>query len=850
MVSRWLVLLSTLSFLLLGFTGWHAWERHHANGQMLSRRLQSINRVFTPSLAEAAQDEDIAQVHELLTRLTSDPAILNATLRDESGNARDFTGSIPPPAALETLPPILHTGNHAGVQRWVQPLEKFSGSRSTHRYWLDLSLDPRRAIPLSEDRFNWWTPLLASLLALLLAALARWQSGRAASTGHHRIQIEAENKRDSETSCPPLTRSSVAPKAIPDADLSYVSHELRAPLSGVLGFCRLLENSPLDAQQREWLRHIHLASNGLLDTVDHVLGDNRRCRTDNIFDIAEVLWEVLCLQTPLAQSRGITLLPFVYDDVPPRLIGADIGIRQLLTNLINNAIKYSIEGDVVIRIILDSREGSAVRLRLSVSDGGSRDPSDRERLVQAIERRQAATVDAGAGVGVGICHRLVAEMNGTLALSTRPGKGHMIVANIGLEACEPYVRPAEFDLESAEITLWQPHPRLAYLIDYALKRWHARPTSLTQPDFLIAPGDTCQLSIIGIDGKALEPEAYRAWQLRFDAMDRPCLVIANLAPTQPLTWRLPTGSIVLRLPISRYILGRTLAKMLAERRQRKLPSSPRVLVVDDDEVSQHYLDALLPLFGVDVVVAGTAAEAVAVATEEIIDLVLMDLHLPDTSGFEAVRRLRRLNHDWKHKPIIAMTAESKAQGRQRLGDDDILSDDGTSDDERINEVLIKPLDESLLRSVLTRYLSMAREYQRSGEAASPTWADSSRVCPSLHAGDLPIIDKSLARRISGNREALVEEMLAMLVTSLPAYRHQLQSAWQRQDAEQLVEITHQLGGGCRYCGVPQLSATCEALESRAQRYPLNDCGGAFRDLVAACDRLIMWADDQTITANR
>ncbi|WP_110691883.1 Hpt domain-containing protein [Salinicola halophyticus] len=897
MVPRWLILLSTLSsLLLLGFTGWHAWEWHHGNAQMLSRRLQSINRVFTPSLAEAAQNEDMAQVHELLTRLTRDPAILNATLRDESGNARDSTGEMPPPAGLETLPPILHTGHHDGVQRWVQPLEEFAGSRSTHRYWLDLSLDPQRASPLSGDRADWWTPLVALLLASP-AMLAWRQSRRGEEIGRQREPVEpeletrtdtdtdtekdSETERDSESSRAPPTS---LPQALPDADLSYVSHELRAPLSGVLGFCRLLENSPLDVQQREWLRHIHLASNGLLDTVDHVLGDTRRCRADNVFDITEVLWEVLCLQTPLAQSRGITLLAIVYDDVPPRLVGADVGIRQLLTNLINNAIKYGGEGDVVVRVVLESREGSAVRLRLSVSDGGSLDPAHGRRLEQAIHHGPVRPSDAEAGVGVGICHRLVANMNGTLALAARSGKGHTLVANIGLEACAPYVRPAEFDLEGAEIALWQPHSRLAYLLDYALKRWRARPISLTEADFLSAPIDTSQLAIIGIDIEDLEPEARESWQSRFDAMERPCLVVANVAPSQPLNWSLPRGSVLLRLPISRYILGRTLAKMLAERRQRMLPPRPRILVVDDDEVSQHYLDALLPIFGVDVVIAGTAAEAYAVAKEETLDLVLMDLRLPDAGGVEATRRLRGLSRAWEHKPIIAMTAEpaayehhvedsGSAEGRETVEDENCpedengLENENSSVDEKrlgdknglphdgFNERLIKPLDERLLRDLLGRYLPLAAPPSvgatipppQRGLAATATTAGSR---PSSHPDDLPVVDKAEGRRLSGNRAALAEEMLTMLVASLPAYRRQLQDAWQRHDVEQLVEIAHQLGGGCRYCGVPQLSASCDVLENRARRQPLDDCGEAFRDLMAACDRLIVWADDQKITANR
>ncbi|MDF3917623.1 response regulator [Salinicola salarius] len=831
MISRWLVIFFLLfSSLLLGLAGWHAWEWRRANDQMLSRRLQSINRVFTPSLAEAAQNEDMARVHELLARLTSDPAIVNATLRDESGNVRDFTGAIPSSMPLEALPSALHTGNHEGIQRWIQPLETFVVPQSSHRYWLDLSLDPLRASAVPDRPFfGPWMSLLA--LVPLFALALTWRRSR-------HLGRTRRGRTASDTRSPLFPASSLAHASAvsADDDLAYVSHELRAPLSGVLGFCRLLENSPLDAQQREWLRHIHLASTGLLDTVDHVLGDNRG-RADNVFDISEVLWEILCLQTPLAQAKRMTLLATVYDDVPPRLVGADIGIRQLLTNLINNAIKYGEEGDIVIRVVLESREGSAVRLRLSVSDGGSRDPSHRQRLKRALERGRAKAVDGKTGMGIAICQRLAAEMNGSLALGARSGKGNTVIASIGLEACEPYVRPAEFDLEGAEIAIWQPHARLAYRLDYALKRWRARPKSLSEPDSLSATGDTSQLSIIGIDEKALEPEAHRIWQQRFDAMRRPCLLMANLAPTRPITWRLPEGSTILRLPISRYSLGRALARMLAEHRQRDFPPRPRVLVIDDDEVSQHYLDTVLTAIGAEVVAARNAAEAVALASELTIDLVLVDLHLPDASGFEATHRLRRSNREWEGKPVIAMTAEPNAHQRGRSTDD-------------IDEILIKPLEESLLRSVLARYLTMPLpppSPSPSQQMLSASDTDVPRTPPPLHAGDLPVVDKAQARRINGDREVLAEEMLALLIADLPRYRRELNAAWHHRDTEQLAEIAHQLGGGCCYCGALQLAAACETLESRARRHPLDACGEAFREVMTACDRLVIWADDQTAT---
>lgn len=812
MLLRWLTTLSLLiAVLLAGMTGWHAWESRRIDDQVMDRRLQRINRTFTPSLANATHAEDIAQVHELLSRLTRDPAIINATLRDARGEIRDFSGQAPPP-----LPSTLEIQTADESRRWIQPLKTPAGVPSAQRFWLDLSFDPRRA----ADTMERWPERLLPPISMLLLGLAglTWLARR-----HQRQRTSGHASR---VSAPEL-----------EGNLRHVSHELRAPLSGLLGFCRLLENSPLDAQQREWLRHIHLASNGLLDTVDQVLQDGRRESTIQVFDIAEQLWEILCLQSPLAQPKGITLLAIVYDDVPPRLVGPSIAVHQLFTNLINNAIKYGGPGDIVVRVVLEARNGDRVRLRLSVSNEGRGAPGDRERLRRALEDDDADgdNGNAGNGMGIRICRRLARELNGSLALAARSGKGSTVVANIELQAQAPFIRPAEFDLGGARIALWQPHTRLAHLLDHALERWGALPQRLAVPESLETLGPDDALAIIGIDHDDLEPAPAQRWQQRFDAMSHPCLLLVNIGPTRALAWRLPAGSKVLRLPMSRYMLGRTLVKMLVDRNTGNDRDQPRILVVDDNEISQHYLDALLSIIGATAITAGSAEEALDIAPDQRIDLVLMDLQLPDADGFEATERLRRLGGRWRHVPVVAMTAESDTHERP------------LPIDRGIDELLSKPLDERRLRMILSHYLPSRTHVAD----ASPSLPASNGDNTSPHArapylSDLPVVDTALSARVNGGREALAAEMRTLLLAELPIHRRHLHTAWQRQDLKAIEEIAHRLGGGCRYCGVPQLSAACESLESACRSDP-EACQASLHDLIAACDRLLAWAESRSMT---
>lgn len=702
MASRWLTSLSLLSAtLLFASAGWHFWEMHRADERMPLQRIGTISRELAPSLADAIQHDDAARIHELLARLVSDPRIRNATLRTPDGDERDF-GDLPSnasSAAAVDLDEIRQRGDHL---RWFLPLPLFASTGPAQQWWLDLRLEPNAS---STERWHFhgsWLLMLAAAILLLIATLAMVR----------RRSIESALP-DSGDGGKPTGGAGPA-----SDDLAYVSHELRAPLSGMLGFCRLLENTPLDRQQRAWLRHIQLASNGLLDTVDHVLGDDRRRQAENVFDIADLLWEINSLQAPLAQAKGIVLLGIVHDEVPPRLVGSPIAVRQLLTNLINNAIKYAGRGDVITHVVLDHRDGDRVRLRISVESSDNGDEKHRRRLRRALAGSTPVT-DARKGTGLAICRRLTTDLNGSIGLEPHSADRNTVVARIELGAREPFVRPAESDLEQANSASATPH--------------HAR-----------------------------------------------------------------------------------------------------ILVVDDDELSQHYLDALMPIVGARPLIAGSVEKALAVAASHEIDLVLMDLHLGEACGVEVSRRLRALGGGWSDKPIIAMTADAGAHARW------------TTYARTFHDLIVKPLDERRLRQLLSCYLPLASTHRMTVAVAPAVLGTRTAGLADANAATRPVVDRELALRLSGGREALADEMLARLIEELPGQRRQLARAWRRRDSAAFSEAVHKLGGACRYCGVPALSAACEALETRLRSDGLMACETEWQTLLTACDRLLSWADERKI----
>ncbi|WP_110664995.1 ATP-binding protein [Salinicola halophilus] len=855
---------------LLMALGWHWFElqgveRHHTH-----QRLDGVVHWMLPSLQDAADSDDTRRLQALIERLTAGSGVAGVTLWQANGRARVQSGDATAP------PPTL--ANRSGWQRLAS--ERWIGSLGSPSdpLWLDLTFaDTTAASPQARARLSFAAALAAALVLLALGMMARRRARSAAAllapcaggeNSHSPIrasdsQASQSNALNRATQSRVSKREASMVTAMSPGDgrkLAFASHELRAPLSGMLGFCRLLEGSSLDARQREWLRHIDLASRGLLQTVDHVLGDRRR-QQDDVFDIADLLWEVACLQAPLAQSKRMTLLPLVYDDVPPRLIGASVCVRQLLTNLINNAIKYGQAGDVVICVRLECRDAGGVRLRLSVHNDGELAPEQRQRMNRAVASSSAeidtAPPEADDGrrktSGLAICRDLVVAMDGTLRLDAAT-RGTRLTASFFLRACEPLARPAEFDLDGARVAVHQPHPRLSRLLDHALKRWAGSPSHISDADALAARAGAVDLLVVGIERDDLETDAAAGWQRRFDTLATPCLLLVDAEPTETVAWRLPAGSRVQRLPMSRYIFGRALTGMLDERRQRARTELPRVLVIDDDELSQHYLDAMISIVGACPLIADTFANGLRIASERHVDLVLMDRHLPDACGDEEVATLKGLDARWQQVPIVLMSAdlEHDCAGRGPV--------------HRPAEHIDKPLDEHRLRELLARHLPSPALTEAGPNAAADTRLTSDAPAtvgneptadePSVDAHDtngleaderdhdelaLPVIDRALALHLAGGRQALADDLMTRLLEELPAHRHSLERAWQARNTAALSEAIHKLNGGCRYCGVPALSEAGEAFERRLTREGIGTCGAEWDALQEALARTVAFA---------
>ena len=297
-----------------------------------------------------------------------------------------------------------------------------------------------------------------------------------------------------------------------------------------------------------------------------------------------------------------------------------------------------------------------------------------------------------------------------------------------------------------------------------------------------------------------------------------------------------------------------------------------VMVVDDNPSNRLLAEELLTDMGLDTLAAQSGEEALALAQEQVVDAVLMDIQMPGMNGLEATKALRHQQREGnRHLPVIALTAHALAHERREL-----LA-------EGMDDYLIKPIDEGLLANLLSRHLgislnpppqaartssqshSPARSQTRSPARSPATSAlppgvkdaasqaeSSPPAAPLPHSAakhqlsleqdaDLPVVDMALGVEMAGGREALALEMLGLLIESLPESEARIRRAWQARDNEAMIDGMHYLNGACRYCGVPRLALLVEALETRIRVSGLSRLEEDVEALFAAIDSLIQWS---------
>ncbi len=634
--------------------------------------------------------------------------------------------------------------------------------------------------------------------------------------------------------------------------LATMSHEMRTPLNGILGMSDILSRTSLNRRQAEQLETLRTCADNLLALVNDVL-DLSKVEAGSLeledapFEPRALVDDVLAMNAVRAQGKRIELYAVVDRNVPETVLGDMTRTRQTLTNLVANAVKFTSDGEVHIRVALeDAVEHAACRLRFCVSDTGiGIDENTRSRLFAPFTQADGSISRrfGGSGLGLAISRRLVEAMGGAIDFESEYGKGSRFFFSLPCRASQK--GPLESQANGKVALVASPHEGTRFALVELLAHRGYSVESATPQQILAAEVDVAivdaafshrELKRLG-DGT---PPANLIWLTRPEQESPPWAQNVMMWPVRSAALEAAVMSITRPGYASKAFAARGLSW--------RSPPGTKVLVVEDNPVNQIVAQSILEDLGLSVSIAENGERALEILCNAQFDIVLMDCQMPVMDGFEATRRLRaREAAGGRRTPILALTAQAldgDEEACRRAGMDDYLT---------------KPIERRLLIAKLERLLSDPLSVLEAvPNLLQTTNAPENDVSRSLAGADRAANRdvEQVESFLQSMREQVGDLAAAQIVTiflrTVPAQVQALCEsifASSPSSVENLQKVAHSVRGAMRSVGLSALGDILETIERDLGKQP--EAVARHADLVQkrlqhVCDRLAAAAPQEAV----